>query len=403
MKKYELPLHRNYVRTWGMKEAIRELVQNAIDGDAHYFEYDGDRLVIGNKNSSLGSNLLLLGNTSKHGNSEKIGQFGEGFKLALLVLTREGYDVSVNNADKVWTPTFQNSEQFGEELLVIEEEDGSGRDLEFVIDGISKAKLRELKREFLPLAEAFDGGFKKVIECDHGQLIIDEEQKGNVYVAGLFVQHDDQLQLGYNFNPDVVKLDRDRKAINIYELRRISAQAILSADEHSNVIAETLMEVSLETRTISDHIHYVSDEVREGLKEHIKEQEEIEDMDKVAFVSDKSEVSKIKNNFERVIVVNEGLEEILNNEKVADEIKKARTEHENRDMFNEQLKEYKKTGLEAVIEIFGKVCDALCDDDVIQFKNFLKHSGNSYGMKKIKEVITEDFVKNGITEEGENW
>ena len=33
MKTYELPISPNYVGNWGIKEAIREILQNAIDSD----------------------------------------------------------------------------------------------------------------------------------------------------------------------------------------------------------------------------------------------------------------------------------------------------------------------------------------------------------------------------------
>ena len=33
MKNYEITLSPNYVNNWGIKEAIREILQNAIDSD----------------------------------------------------------------------------------------------------------------------------------------------------------------------------------------------------------------------------------------------------------------------------------------------------------------------------------------------------------------------------------
>ena len=67
MKKYELSLSRNYVSSWGIKEAIRELLQNAKDSngeDIIDIDKSSGTITITNKNTSIPSSTLLLGNTS---------------------------------------------------------------------------------------------------------------------------------------------------------------------------------------------------------------------------------------------------------------------------------------------------------------------------------------------------
>lgn len=103
---YDLSLSRDYVSNWGTQEAIRELLQNAIDSNSNghemYIDYNSNKelLTIGNKYTSIGSEELILGNSSKRNDSSQIGCYGEGFKLALLVLLRNGYKVWINNCKK---------------------------------------------------------------------------------------------------------------------------------------------------------------------------------------------------------------------------------------------------------------------------------------------------------------
>ena len=52
---------------------------------------------------------MVLGSTSKAGRADDVGSFGEGYKIALLVLTRNGYDVKVLNGNKQWVPEFRHS------------------------------------------------------------------------------------------------------------------------------------------------------------------------------------------------------------------------------------------------------------------------------------------------------
>ena len=98
-KTYELSLVKTYVSRWGMAEAVRELIQNALDSESPFiyeFEREADglwALRLTSEFTVLTPQTLLLGTTSKAEAEDAIGSFGEGYKIAFLVLTRAGYDV----------------------------------------------------------------------------------------------------------------------------------------------------------------------------------------------------------------------------------------------------------------------------------------------------------------------
>ena len=134
MKSYELPLSPNYVCNWGVKEAIRELLQNAIDGEhcghKKSIRYNEEErvLYIINEDTKLPKSSLVLGCSSKDSIDGMIGKFGEGYKLALIVLLRKGFKIDIINADEEWKPRFANSEKFDTQVLTIDIENLSTED-----------------------------------------------------------------------------------------------------------------------------------------------------------------------------------------------------------------------------------------------------------------------------------
>lgn len=95
---YELTLTPNYVSDWNFNDALRELIQNGTDQEVldpdNEFQIDYSQkekvLRLKNRKSVLKINTLLLGRSSKANNEDTVGQFGEGYKIAALVLNRLG-------------------------------------------------------------------------------------------------------------------------------------------------------------------------------------------------------------------------------------------------------------------------------------------------------------------------
>jgi len=213
-KIYELPINREYVRHWGMVEAVRELIQNALDSQSPFqWEFDGDTLRITSKFATLTPSSLLLGTTTKAEDGDAIGSFGEGYKIAMLVLTRDEYSVTIYNGNVVWSPEFRLNKKFGAETLHIIEtaatESNSG--VTFEVSGLTHSDMDEIKQSCL-LMQDFIGEFKLT---RYGEILL--EQKGRLYVGGLYIC-DTDMDYGYNIKPEYLKLERDRQTVNSFDL-----------------------------------------------------------------------------------------------------------------------------------------------------------------------------------------
>ena len=234
MSKYELSLAPDYVPEWGVVEAVRELFQNAIDqqttlpDNAMFFNYDAEKqlLSVGNKNSALEVKTLLLGSTTKANDSKTIGQHGEGYKVATLVLTRLGKVVTFYNygAREVWRPRFVKSRRYGTQVLTFFVDKKyiwqsvPDNNLLIEIEGITPEEYAKIVESNLHLQDVGD-----VIETPRGRILEDEKFKGKVFVNGLFVCKYEPYQYGYDFKPEYIKLDRDRKLVSDFDLQWLSS------------------------------------------------------------------------------------------------------------------------------------------------------------------------------------
>lgn len=236
-KKYELPLARNYVAGWGLREAIRELVQNAIDSESP-FEYHWDQetsaLTIRSRFAELPVQSLLLGVTTKAHDDSKIGSFGEGYKIAMLVLTRMNHPVTIHNNGVVWKPYFAKSRQFDYETLHVEESRDKEKveGLMFKIENIFLDDMEEIRKTCLQMQNRDAIG--EFIATPYGQILM--ERPGQLYVGGLYITTQSDLKYGYNFDPNQVTLERDRQTINGWDLYNATQKLWLAADKMDTVL-----------------------------------------------------------------------------------------------------------------------------------------------------------------------
>jgi len=219
--RFEYPITENYVGNWSPLDAIREFGANAIDAELQLnsrksVKYDRVKKVlrIRSEGVTLNREALLLGGTTKTNDDRVIGEHGEGMKLGLLVLTRNGFIVVVRNGrNEDWKPSFEFSDKWQARVLTLNVTK-SNRPVEFFeveIHGIDDEMWVHVQGLFRFL---IDSDEKR--ELSHGTILFDPEFVGNIYVKGVFIGHRANHKVGYDFN--TLDLGRDRRLPSDYEI-----------------------------------------------------------------------------------------------------------------------------------------------------------------------------------------
>lgn len=211
--KFTLAISPNYVQHWNLWEAVREIYQNALDENSDdpsceaSIERSGDAILIRTSKGKLDARSLVLGNGTKRDKKNLRGKYGEGYKLALLVLARIGHEVSVANGSDGWTPKIERDETFDSEVLNIYVENNllSYVGVEFRIRGVNDAQWAEIQRNIRQTP-------------DDNEILFDESEQGRVYVGGLYVTTVKGFRHGYSFKPETIRLDRDRGMVSNFDL-----------------------------------------------------------------------------------------------------------------------------------------------------------------------------------------
>ena len=261
-----------YCKNWGIKEAIRELIQNQYDGiitkiltknnlkvikvgnkeningSKIYLNFDfmnklddkiygrirydesNNNLTISNEGLLWLGDFLLGGTKDESKNSDLIGTFGEGMKLAILALCRINKNVTIISSNKKYSFKIKEDQIFlkdnqPQNCLHFRNEEFENNDLDnikVIINNISKEEWGNQIINFLWLLDdnveiytSYDKSYEEVEEV--GQILREKYLRGKIYVKGIFVQdiktkNKENKADCIGFNVDL-KLDRDRNTI----------------------------------------------------------------------------------------------------------------------------------------------------------------------------------------------
>ena len=242
-----------YCEKWGLKEGLRELIQNQRDelinilgkenietqalndyefnflkkGTNEIYgstRYDSIRQILSLENKGkLETFNLLLGGTTRNpqNNSAITGQFGEGLKIAAIALLRQNKALSIINTNQVWRFTLKIDNHFirngqPEKCLFWRYEDYSNPSNEgkviVQIRNITIEEWKDIIDNYLWLATKVKR-LGIINAGSYGDIILNPEFKDRIYSRGVFVTKSSGVGFGYNLD---LPLDRDRNCITNY-------------------------------------------------------------------------------------------------------------------------------------------------------------------------------------------
>lgn len=361
-KKYQLSITAGYCHDWTVENAVRELFQNQLDSPAEgTHDYDGATLTITNKNISIPTKTLLMGITSKRADDDSVGGKGEGFKLACGILLREGCSVEILNGGVKWTPVFEYNHDFEEQVLVVYETPLPGNtDLTFIVEGIDEDTMDNIVEENIYLRN----DITDVLECSMGAVI--KDFGGKVFVGGLYVCDEPRLAYSYDFHPSQLKLNRDRKSVDDWDLRMQTSKLLCEVLDVDAVV--DLLEGGV--FDIKSAEYHAGEEVHKACFEKFRDSSE----EQQVVASWEEDKGGLESRYEAKAT-------ILRSQPFANIVSKS-VEYSNylSDIEKEDYEEDDRTPLDILEELKG--VDAYCDDEELQ---------------EVYQQIYEIFNKRGVS------
>lgn len=223
----------DYLKDWGIEQALREIYQNFLD----YGKFEesikpvkNNKVLVTISNDWKPENLdfLRIGNSRKKEGS--IGKHGEGIKMAFMIFLRHNLYSQIITNKNVVVPSSYIDDEIGE-CFCFEYFNIQSRSESFIIQFVVDKDVFKAFRDNIITEKDIEYTDKY-----YGDIV--NKPKGCIYSGGLFVAQLQNLSRAYNIKTEHLQLDRDRSVPRSFDVNW-AASKILDSFDKWNFVDET--------------------------------------------------------------------------------------------------------------------------------------------------------------------
>ena len=216
-KKFDLNIEK-VLEAWGIHDALREIIANAIDEqilsktkDIKIFKKDRKWYIKDFGRGLKYEHFTQNENKEKLNNSDKIiGKFGVGLKDALAVMDRHKITVKITSKNGDIILGYAPKEDFPDiktlHAFFSSPSDKKFIGTSFIFEGLKDNDMKLAKDFFLKFSD------EKLLEkTEYGQVLKRGKQKARIYIHGVRVSEEDNFLFSYNITSLTTKM---KKALN---------------------------------------------------------------------------------------------------------------------------------------------------------------------------------------------
>lgn len=194
-----LNIAESYVDDWDTWAVAREIICNAKDAGEHKVEeVSSDHLRVTTPTSPSIALLTTIGASRSRSDEDKIGQFGEGAKLAALVATRLGGSLIIHNEEARCTFSLKKVKGLDDRVLHAHTDARRALPLGCTVDIYLPGICRSIRGAFV----------------DRGQVCLPKRGDSlRIYNKGIFVM-DLGIPALYDWNLEISEINRDRALVD---------------------------------------------------------------------------------------------------------------------------------------------------------------------------------------------